>query len=123
MEDAFFLAKQASILLYGLGGSCQGIIGALASVGQYVQGNNGRYIDLPGLRQLRGRVHRQCYEQIGIIVEHAINRKNPDPDDDYETLDWVRPRLVNSQPVLNVEWSIEKNAWVPTDRKKSRPLE
>jgi hypothetical protein len=122
-EYAFSLAKQESILLCGLGGTCQGVIGALASVGQCARGDNGRFIDLPGLRRLSGRVSRQCYDKIGITVEYEIHEKRPDPNDDYETLDWVRPRLSCGKPVLNVEWSSEKNAWIPTDRKKSRPLE
>lgn len=123
IEDAFSLAKQASVLLCGLGGSCQGVIGALASVGQCAQGNKGRFIDLPGLRQLHGRVNRQSYERIGITIKYTTDFKNPSPDDDHETLNWVRPRLISGKPVLNVEWSSEKNAWIPTDRKKSRPLE
>jgi hypothetical protein len=123
IEDAFSLAKSVSIMLYGLGGSCQGVIGALASVGQYARGKDGRFIDMPGLRQLCGRVGRQSYEKLGIRLEYAPDTREPDAKDEYETLDWVRPQLIGHKPVLKVKWSIEKNAWIPTDRKKNRPLE
>jgi hypothetical protein len=41
----------------------------------------------------------------------------------YKTLNWVRPRLVGGRPVWPVEWSEDEYAWIPVDRKRSRPLE
>jgi hypothetical protein len=45
-------AEQAGILLEGLTGTHGGIIGSLAGVGLYVQGDDGRYIWLPRIREL-----------------------------------------------------------------------
>jgi hypothetical protein len=121
MEQAFALAERAGVCLRGLGGTCQGVIGALASVGQRATGNEGRFLDLPGLRLLHGCVHRSRYEEMGISVEHRTDGVRPGEDDRYETLDWVRPRLIGGKAVLIVEWSGSRNAWVPVDRKRSYP--
>ena len=69
MADAFGLAKRASITLHGLGGMCQGVIGALGSVGLRASGNDGRFIDLPGLRELRGCVDVAAFDRIGVAVQ------------------------------------------------------
>ncbi|MDO8303099.1 MAG: hypothetical protein Q7T18_07650 [Sedimentisphaerales bacterium] len=123
MQPALDLAKKQSILLQGLGGTSQGVIGALASVGLRHWGNEGRFIDMPGLRQMPRHVTIQEFKRLGIAVEHKPNGRIPTSSDVYDTLDWVRPRLENAKPVLLVEWSSDKNVWIPVDRKKSRPLE
>jgi hypothetical protein len=121
MDQAFAAADRAGVWLRGLGGTYQGIIGALASVGQCAGGNDGRFLDLPGLRLLHGCVRRRQYEALGIRVEHCTPDVPPCDEDRYETLDWVRPRLIGGEPVLWVEWSGSRDAWVPVDRKKGRP--
>jgi len=118
MRTAFELAAAATIRLHGLGGSCQGVIGALASVGARAEGNSGRFIDLPGLRELPHRVHADTFKELNILVEHRTNGRRVDRGDAYETLDWLRPRLIGGKPVLIVEWSETKNAWLPLDRKR-----
>jgi hypothetical protein len=118
MRAAFELAAAASIRLHGLGGSCQGVIGALASVGARAEGNSGRFIDLPGLRELPTRVNAGTFEKLNILLEHRTNGRRPSADDAYETLDWVRPRLIGGKPVLIVEWSELKDAWLPLGRKR-----
>lgn len=123
MKDAFSVAKAGSVVLRGLGGSHQGVIGALASVGLRREGNKGRFIDLPGLRELPNYVNAQTYDKIGITLQYKTNCRKPTPRDTYDTLGWVRPRLTDGKAVLIVEWSEQKNAWIPVDRKKSRPLE
>ena len=121
--QAFDLAQKSPILLRGLGGTCQGVIGAIASVGLRQWGNEGRFIDLPGLRQIPRLVTIEAFSRLGIIVAHKPNGRLPRSDDVYDTLDWIRPRLENAKPVLLMEWSNENNVWIPVDRKKSRPLE
>jgi len=123
MQEAFTAARSASICLRGLGGSCLGVIGALASVGLHADGNEGRFIDLPGLRQLSGQVNAHTFNEMGIQLKYKCNGRIPQPQDAYDTLGWVRPGLANGKPVLSVEWSNNKNAWIPIDRKKNRPLE
>ncbi len=117
MPEAFGLAKRASISLHGLGGTCQGIIGALGSVGLRASGDNGRFIDLPGLRELHGCVDAEAFDRIGVAVEHRGCERLPGVDDRYETLDWVRPRLTGGKAVLPVQWSERRDAWTPLDKK------
>jgi len=123
LANAFNTIRNTSIHLYGVGGTCEGVIGALASVGQYAGGNQGRFIDLPGLRELTGCVAAEQLESLGIRLEHVGEIRYPAPTDRYDTLNWVRPTLTQGRPVLAVEWSEQRDAWIPVDRKKTRPLE
>jgi hypothetical protein len=118
MDEAFDLARRASITLHGLGGTCQGVIGALGSVGQRASGENGRFIDLPGLRELSGCVDAAAFDRIGVRLEHCHCERAPNAGDRYETFDWVRPRLTGGKAVLPVQWSEKEDAWIPVDRKK-----
>ncbi|MHC4742947.1 MAG: hypothetical protein ACYS8Z_13610 [Planctomycetota bacterium] len=119
IEESFRLAEECRISLRGLGGNFQGVIGALASVGLRAQGQDGRFIDMPGLRELPRHVDARKYEEIGIELRYETNLRHPRPDDIYDTMNWVRPRLINGKAVLIVEWSDKENAWIPIDRRKS----
>jgi len=123
MDEAFRLAEAAGIALKALGGSGLGVIGALGSVGLRAEGNDGRFIDLPGLRELPDRVEARTFALLGIRLEHYNGPRTPQAGDAYLTLGWARPRLVAGEPVLVVQWSKPHNAWIPADRKKRRPLE
>ena len=109
------------VALRPLGGTGLGVIGALGSVGLRATGNDGRIIQLPGLRELPDRVAAGDFERLGIRLVHRGDRMT-EADDAYETLGWVRPNLNGGEPVLPVEWDETKNAWLPVDRKRSRPL-
>lgn len=120
MRHTFKLADEKGIQLRSLGGNGLGVIGALASVGLRAHGNDGRFIDMPGLRELPRRVDSGTYDKIGIEIKYETNCRKPDSSDVYDTLGWVRPRLINGKAVLFVEWSEKDNAWLPIDRKKNR---
>ena len=122
MPEAFALAGEAGIELRALGGTGQGVIGALGSIGLHADGNDGRFIQIPGLRELPDRLGAGDFARVGIHLDHQAARQ-PAPGDAYETLGWVRPRLSGGRPVLPVEWNEVHNAWIPVDRKRSRPLE
>jgi hypothetical protein len=129
-DQAISLASRLDICLRPLGGSGDGIIGALASVGLRADGNEGRFLDLPGLRMLAEFVNIRELTQIGIHVNHQMpvgsapsDLSLPGGKSRYKTLNWVRPRLVGGKPVWPVEWSEDEHAWIPVDRKKTRPLE
>ncbi|MBD2775203.1 ABC transporter substrate-binding protein [Iningainema tapete] len=53
-EQAVRVATVSGIFLFGLTGTKQGIIGALAAVGLRKNGNDGRFIWVPGLYDLSG---------------------------------------------------------------------
>jgi hypothetical protein len=120
MAEAVDLARRADLALRPLGGTGQGIIGALASVGLRAEGGDGRFIDLPGLRELPDRVTVDALGRLGIRVDHGPGGP-PHAPAVYETLGWVRPRLVAGEPVWPVRWSDEHDAWVPVDRRKGKP--
>ena len=121
MDEALEVARRTSIELRPLGGSGLGVIGALGAVGLHADGNHGRFIELPGLRELGERVGREDLTRLGIRLEHR-HRRAPRTDDVYETLGWVRPNLTGGEPVLPVTWSDERHAWLPVDRRRRRPL-
>jgi hypothetical protein len=121
MAQALDLAQRAGLVLRPLGGSGLGVIGALASVGLRAEGEAGRFIDLPGLRELPGRVTLDVLVRLGIRVESPGGGRDPAAADACETLGWVRPRLVGGGPVLPVQWSGPLDAWVPVDRKHAKP--
>ncbi|MBN2182280.1 MAG: hypothetical protein JW715_10225 [Sedimentisphaerales bacterium] len=120
IEQSFEIARNSNIILRGLGGNCLGVIGALASVGLRARGNDGRFIDMPGLRELPRKVSYERLEEIGIELVYRDDKRLPDKNDIYDTLDWARPRLINNKPVLIMEWSEKEDAWIPVDRKKSK---
>ena len=120
IEESFRLAEECGVGLRGLGGNSQGVIGALASVGLRALGNDGRFIDMPGLRELPRHVDARTYEEMGIEVRYENGLRRPRADDIYDTMNWVRPRLINGKAVLLVEWSEKENAWIPIDRRKSK---
>jgi len=53
-EQARTLARQAGIRLKGLGGTEDGVIGALAGIGLAASGNDGRFVQKGTTRNLRG---------------------------------------------------------------------
>ena len=117
MAEALRLGGSDGFQLRELGGSGLGVIGALAAVGLRASGNNGRFIDMPGLRELPDRVGSADLVRLGIRLLHQGERA-PGPADAHETLGWVRPRLIGGGPVLPVQWSEEQNAWIPVDRRQ-----
>ena len=120
MLEAEQRASQSRLRLAGLTGTGGGIIGALAGVGLHRAGNDGRFLWLPGLRDLKGR-----YSVSNICVNGHIDRvctfegRNLTPDTVVDVGEWIRPVLHDGKSTLYVE---EKNhEWyvVPKDRIKS----
>jgi hypothetical protein len=123
MHQATELANTRKMFLHSLGGTGQGIIGALASVGLRADGNEGRFLDLPGLREIADDALESDLTALGIRIDHTDPMNTGQRPRRYKTMNWVRPRLVQGQPVWPVEWSDEHDAWISLDRKRSRPLE
>jgi len=120
-EEALRAAAAAGLALRELGGTGLGVIGAVASVGLRAEGNEGRFIDLPGLRDLAARVCAEDLTRLGVMLAYPEAGPCPRPEDVYDTLGWVRPRLVAGRPVLPLEWSESSHAWTPVDRKHAKP--
>ena len=95
------LAAKNNIFLEGLGGTQDGVIGALCAVGLAAGGNDGRYIQLGTIRQLSG------IQPLQILLESGIQRvclldQTVLAEGLFQT-DKLRPSRRGYQPVLFVE--------------------
>ncbi len=108
-SEARQLAAQYGARLIGLGGSEDGVIGALAAVGLAASGEDGRYLLVGSARDLVGRQPVEAVLAAGIsevrTLQGDLVRKG-------EILaEKLRPACRQSQPVLYVEWN--KDHWLP----------
>jgi hypothetical protein len=123
IDKAIETARLNRMNLRMLGGTGQGIIGALGSVGLRADGNEGRFLDLPGLREVGDLVSAADLARLGIEIEHEGRGPGDNRIARYRTQGWLRPRLIKGKAVWPVEWSNDDDAWISIDRKRSRPLE
>jgi len=110
MPAAEQIALENNIRLQGLTGTHGGIIGSLAGVGLRREGNDGRFLWLPGMRELSGRLtvaeicERGMIDSVRPLAGSILS---------LETLvdvgDWVRPILRGGQAILYVEE--QNNEW------------
>lgn len=105
-KDALQATK--NVLLAGVGGTHDGIIGAAAAVGLTKYGWCGRFIELGPMRSLPSTVSVNDLNKLGITVV-SVDRDPlvPLQNDLVTTDDWLRPSLWAGQPVLQVRSSGE----------------
>ena len=114
-SEAIRLAADTGIHLEGLGGTEDGVIGALGGAALRADGNDGRFVGLLGIRDVSGpitvadlvdrtAISHVIDEATGIGLEGGVM---------IDVGDWVRPRLVHSRPVV-VARHVE-GAWVNAD--------
>lgn len=107
MLEAEQTAADNGIKLEGLTGTGGGIIGALAGIGLHRAGNDGRFLWLPGLRELKGKyqVSEICAKG---HVERVCTVSGADlhPKTIVDVGEWIRPVLRDGKATLFVE---EKN--------------
>lgn len=109
-KAALQLANRENIFLEGLTGSKDGIIGALAATGLRKSGDDGRFIWLKGIKELR-EFPEGIYslsgliDQTGIDGYHEIN--NPKTEINLESRiilnNWIRPVLKGNKVILLLE--------------------
>ena len=122
MQEAQVLAEDHRIHLAGLTGTGGGVIGSLSAVGLHSAGHDGRFLWLPGLRELDGIYPVEKLQQL--LPECVIQTESGlkvDKNDRIDVGDWVRPIFQNGHPVLLVEKSDHVHCdWilVPRDRIK-----
>jgi len=122
--EAEALARARAIHLEGLTGTRIGVIGALAGVGLRAGGNDGRYLWLPGLRELRGVVRAAALAaQLGLDGIETEGGQAVRPDDRIHVGDWPRPLPRAGRIVLLVERA-EGNEydWTVTSRSRIKEL-
>ncbi len=107
--EARELAARHGIALVGLGGSEDGVIGALAAVGLAAGGHDGRYVQVGRLRELDGLQPVEALLAAGIAsVETASGQ--PVVTGLVQT-HRLRPARRNSRAVAVVEWA--EDHWQP----------
>lgn len=107
--EARLLAQTHGALLAGLGGTQDGVIGALSAVGLAASGQDGRYLlighsrDLTGLQPLEA-VRAMGMEDVRTLAGQVV-------EDGLVLADKLRPARRQGRPVLFVEWGGEH--WLP----------
>ena len=120
MREAEQIASTSGIRLAGLTGTGGGIIGALAGVGLRRAGEDGRFLWLPGLRELRG-----AYPVAQICSSSHIDRvctlegADLTPETLVDVGEWVRPVLRGGRATLFVEEQNQEWYSLPKERIKS----
>jgi hypothetical protein len=126
-EQAFILSNRLGILLTELGGTGEGIIGALASVGLRAGGNDGRYVQLRGIKDIKGQVSvgeiLKTTAIVGIVDEEGNPVANTEIIDSH---DWVKPNVINGKPVLRIRLNNSRTAgriWETVEQKHKQKAE
>jgi hypothetical protein len=117
--EAREIGKQSGVFLWWYGETGQGCIGAMAGVGLRGTGNDGRFIDLAGIRDLKGIISvGSLLGQSGIQKVISITGETLDDQEAIDTQDWVRPALYRSQAILFVKK--DGNLWIQADGKNKK---
>jgi len=120
MPEAEGTASQSQIRCEGLTGTHGGIIGALSAIGLHRAGNDGRFLWLPGLRELKGK-----YQVNEICEQGHINRictvENIDlaSQEIVDVGEWNRPILRDGKATLYVEENNHEWYVISKDRIKN----
>jgi hypothetical protein len=102
--EAEQIASSLQIHLAGLTGTGGGMIGALAGVGLRQAGDDGRFLWLPGLRELKGEVpvsHICAISHIDRVC--TVEGMDLAPETIVDVGEWVRPVLLGGLATLYVE--------------------
>ncbi|MBT5424839.1 MAG: ABC transporter substrate-binding protein, partial [Bacteroidetes bacterium] len=111
-DEAKQLARSNGVLLEGLTGTFDCIIGALAAVGLRKSGNDGRFIWQPG-KQLRDLTGSMTIEQLlnktqidGVLTKEG---KLLTDNEMIDLTDWVRAVLINKKTYILAEQNLKKS--------------
>ena len=105
-QDARDLAARHAVMLEGLTGDHQGIIGALSAVGLYADGNDGRYIWSRGLREYAEKTLSLAALRKISNIDRVSLLEGDSLTDDEAIIDlgpWPRAVRIDNQSVLLVE--------------------
>ena len=107
--EARALAQEHGLRLEGLGGTQDGVIGALAAVGLSATGEDGRYVLAGRMRELAGLQPVAALLAAGIAAVQT--RDNRAVIDGLVQTDKLRPARRGGRPVAVVEWA--GGHWLP----------
>ncbi|HSJ52531.1 MAG TPA: ABC transporter substrate-binding protein [Anaerolineae bacterium] len=107
--EARALAAAHGIGLLGLGGTQDGVIGALAAVGLAASGEDGRYVLVGRSRELAGMQPVEALLRAGIT---AVRTLEGEPvTSGLVAVDKLRPARRGGEPIAVVEWAGDH--WLP----------
>ncbi|MBN1919816.1 MAG: ABC transporter substrate-binding protein [Anaerolineae bacterium] len=110
--EARNLAIEHGALLEGLGGTEDGVIGALAAVGLAASGEDGRYILVGRSRELTGLQPIAALLKAGIAEVQTV--EGMPVSEGLVLTDRLRPARRHGQPIAIVAWSEEHGGcWLP----------
>lgn len=108
-KEAESIARDHAISLIGLGGTNDGIIGALAAVGLVASCNDGRYVQVGKSRDLAGLV---TVEELCLAGVPTVMTNDGQPVTcGFVQTDKIRPARRGGKPVAVVEW--RGDHWFP----------
>jgi hypothetical protein len=110
------IAAQAGIYLAGLGGTEDGVIGALAAVGLTAYGWSGRFLEFNGLRNLPDPVRVDQLIAHGLLpVALDQDASVPPNNASIATNGWISPRLWGGRPIVPVR--LDEGCWKALGKK------
>jgi len=119
IEESRELAKRLGVFVWWSGETGQGCVGSLAGVGLRSTGNDGRFIDLAGIRDLKGVMNvGNILQQTAIHKIVSLSGEVLSNKEVIDTQDWIRPTLHNNQAVLIVKKN--GNFWLQADGKNKK---
>jgi hypothetical protein len=107
--EARQLAADHAILLEGLGGTQDGVIGSLAGVGLSAEGNDGRYLQVGCLREMTGLQTVEAVLQAGVSAVQTV--AGQPVTEGLILADKLRPARREGKPVALVNWA--EDHWLP----------
>ena len=121
LDEAQQLAAKVHVRLLAVKGDGRGMIGALAALGLFREGNDGRFLWLPGLLELQGRYSvADIFERTAIDRICTLDEVELPLAEFVEIGDWPRPLLRNGQATLYVEE--KKHGWSVLEREQLKEL-
>ena len=102
--EAHKLALEDNIILEGLTGEKIGVIGSLAAVGLRAEGNDGRILWLPYLREISGSCSSKDLKKLICLDRiETIDGNEVDEDSIIVLTDWTRPVVKDKKITLIVQ--------------------
>jgi hypothetical protein len=111
--EARSIARRCGCILRGLGGTQDGVIGALAGIGLAATGEDGRFIFIGTARDLQGAQTVQAILGAGIAEVRTIDGRRLD-DGLIDTGGKLRPAFREGRPILFVtRQENNPSLWIP----------
>jgi len=115
LADSEQYASEANVLLRGLGGNRNGMIGALAAVGLRAGGADGVFVHLNGLENIKGTLSAGDIRNSSAL-QHILDISSDeelDRDDIIKIDSYLRPKLINGSPTQHVQLLASSKIWIP----------